>query len=226
MMVYDWETGETRPLVKGLVGENPNQYTWDPTLQRGLFSHSSHICARIRGLNRDGVADFPITITHGGVPVRVDGPLTAEPGGDCGGEIRSDLPDWSPDGETIAFFASPQSLAKSGFSRLDQPWNLYLVSAASGGPARRVVQDVVEPHELRWSPDGRWLAYVTAGEDGGGWLYSPEEGLHRFASDPLLGLAWSPDGDKILALRPLPGDQSTDQDLVVFDVSDIAGNSS
>jgi hypothetical protein len=220
MMVYDWRSGKTRPLVNGLVGENPNQFTWEPDMRRGLYSSTSSICARIRGLTRAGPDEFPITISHGSASIRVDGPLTSGPGDDCGGDIRADLPDWSPNGREVAFFASPDSLGRSGLARLEAAWNLYLVSGA-GGAARAVVRDVIEPHALRWSPDGRWLAYVTAGEDGGGWLFSPTEGLHQFSSDPLVDMAWSGKGDQIVGATPLSGSEVLSQELTVFDVSEI-----
>lgn len=82
---------------------------------------------------------------------------------------------------------------------------LYVMDLAGGRP-QRVTQADERQFQPAWSPDGRWLAYVTwdAGEghlwkvpaDGGG---APERlsTTPAFYADPV----WSPDGTRIVALR-------------------------
>ena len=96
----------------------------------------------------------------------------------------------SPDGSRLAFSALTQ---------------LYAMDLPSGTP-QRVTQGSEREFLPAWSPDGRWLAYVTWSAEGGHiWKVradgsgSPQRltGTAAFYSDP----AWSPDGSRIVALR-------------------------
>lgn len=96
----------------------------------------------------------------------------------------------SPDGERIVFSA----LAR-----------LY-VAPFSGGPPRRLTTGDSREYQPAWSPDGRWIAYVTWGKQGGQVLKVRSGGqgtpmpltpLGPYYRDP----AWSPDGRHVVALR-------------------------
>ena len=115
-------------------------------------------------------------------PYRVaQGPLTAT-------LIQDPMP--SPDGESIV----SSVLAK-----------LY-VADRDGGEPRRLVDDGVWAFKPTYSPNGRWIAYVTWSLDGGGHIYRvrarggrPE----RLTETPAFytDLAYSPDGSTLYALR-------------------------
>ena len=103
-------------------------------------------------------------------------------------QIRDASP--SPDGSRLVFTA------------LDRLWT----SNADGSNPRRLGDLEISQHQPVWSPDGRWIAFVT---------WSGAEGhIHRIRSDGqgdaeqltrMSGLyltpAWSPDGDRIVAMR-------------------------
>ncbi len=103
-------------------------------------------------------------------------------------QIRDAVP--SPDGSRIAFTA------------LDRLW----VAGADGSNPRRVTNAVVSEHQPAWSPDGRWLAYVTWDDrdghlqkvrsDGSG---SPVRLSQR--SSAYVSPVWSPDGTRVVTLR-------------------------
>jgi Tol biopolymer transport system component len=61
--------------------------------------------------------------------------------------IRALYPEWSPDGETIAWVRRDSILARS-----------------LGGGDVRVLGTLKEAHSLAWSPDGRWIAAVSGNE--------------------------------------------------------------
>jgi Tol biopolymer transport system component len=106
----------------------------------------------------------------------------------------------SPDGRRVAFTA---------FNRL---W-VQDVAVREGKPTlqgtpRRVTNAEVGEYHAAWSPDGRWLAYVTWGDgDGGHIMKVPTNGgsarpvqVTRTAA-LYTNLAWSPDGRRIVASR-------------------------
>ena len=103
-------------------------------------------------------------------------------------QIRDAVP--SPDGTKLAFTA------------LDR---LYVMDYPGGTPRRLTTMDVVEAEPV-WSPDGRWIGYVTWSEDGGHvYKVAPDgQGLpQRLTLTPALYQqpAWSPDGRRLALLR-------------------------
>lgn len=127
-------------------------------------------------------------------------------------QIRDAVP--SPDGERLAFAA----LSK-----------LYVMDYPDGTP--EVVTDVdAASHHPAWSPDGRWLAFVTWSESEGGHIYKTRAdrrgGTERLTQTPgfFRETAWSPDGERIVAIRATArsfqdGD-NTGSDLVWIDADD------
>jgi Tol biopolymer transport system component len=115
-------------------------------------------------------------------PIRVDdGPVRAR--------LVQD-PEFSPDGKRLAFSALTR---------------LYVMDAPSGKPVRLEDKDAREFHPT-WSPDGKWLAYVTWAPGGGQIWKRLADGTGKpqqltreaaFYRDPV----FSPDGSRIVALR-------------------------
>ena len=97
----------------------------------------------------------------------------------------------SPDAKWLAFTA---------FDRL------YLKEMPAGTPRRVTSADVGEYHPV-WSPDGRSLAFVSWDDTAGGHIWrAPADGRTatvRLSNTPALyyNLAWSPDGQRIVATR-------------------------
>ena len=102
----------------------------------------------------------------------------------------------SPDGKRMAFSALG---------------TVHVRDLVDGGQ-RAVTGEDVAAFQPAWSPDGRWLAYVTWSRDGGHlWrVRSSGRGAPQrltahaaFYSEP----AWSPDGERIVALRAATDDR-------------------
>ena len=103
-------------------------------------------------------------------------------------QIRN--PAASPDGKSVAF------------SALDR---LYAMAWPRGTP-ERLTRDSIHEQVPAWSPDGRWIAYVSWGPSGGavyrvrsGGRGKPERLTREvgFFDTP----AWSPDGKRIVVVR-------------------------
>lgn len=111
------------------------------------------------------------------------------------GQIRDIAP--SPDGSRIAFTAL----------------NRLYIGDTDGGPPRRMTTPVDGEFGPVWSPDSRSLAYITWSDTAGGhiWRVAAAGGTpRRLTSLPGLyrDLAWSPRGDRIVALRAAASDIS------------------
>jgi imidazolonepropionase-like amidohydrolase len=104
-------------------------------------------------------------------------------------QIRDAVP--SPDGSKLAFTV------------LDR---LYVMDYPDGEPRRLAGGEIAE-HQPTWSPDGRWIAYVTATSAEGGHIVRVRAD-GRGNSEQLTPTAalyqqpkWSPDGGRIMAVR-------------------------
>jgi Tol biopolymer transport system component len=103
-------------------------------------------------------------------------------------QIRNPAP--SADGKSVAF------------SALDR---IYVMAWPKGAP-RRLTRDSIHEQVPAWSPDGRWIAYVSWGTDGGAVYRARADGKGKperltpetgFFDTP----AWSPDGKRIVVVR-------------------------
>jgi len=118
---------------------------------------------------------------------------------------RLDFPRAVETGPVRARRAHGLTVAADGhvaFSSLARIW----VATAVGATPRRLT-DEARPREFMpaWSPDGRWIAYVTWTEEGGHlWKASLAGGAPQRLSDaPALWAdpVWTPDGGAVIALR-------------------------
>ncbi len=103
-------------------------------------------------------------------------------------QIRDAVP--SPDGSRLAFVA------------LDR---LYVMDYPGGEPRRLTEAEMTEAQPT-WSPDGRWIGYVTWSETEGGHLYKVRSDGRRdpdrLTTRPAIYQqpAWSPDGGRIVMI--------------------------
>jgi len=117
----------------------------------------------------------------------------------------------SPDGKRMAFSAMT---------------HLYVMDLPSGKP-RQLLSDGTRQFQPAWSPDGKWLAYVTWSNAGGQlWKIASEGGTPvQLTKAPSLysNPVWSPDGTRIVLLRgnaydrensEFDGGQTSNADLI------------
>jgi len=108
-------------------------------------------------------------------------------------------PSFSPDGETLAFYATA-----SGSQ------DIWLVPADGSGAPRQLTEGAAEADDPRftprWSPDGRWIAYISNRADWWDddvWVVEVDRGGAHRVSDALMASSspvWSPDGRSLVLM--------------------------
>jgi len=132
--VADLTTGASRRLTTSFAGVTAHAAAWSPDGTRLVFVS-----------NRGGATDLWLMSVEGERQGLTQ--LTKE-------DIAEDDPQWSPDGQTIAF---------SGRRRGEfyMATGIYLVPAR-GGPVTRLTEPgTVDNFAPRWSPDGKQLAILS-----------------------------------------------------------------
>jgi dipeptidyl aminopeptidase/acylaminoacyl peptidase len=105
-------------------------------------------------------------------------------------------PRFSPDGRKIAF-AVTEYFLEEGKSNSD----IYVMNADGTG-LRRMTADDAADYEPLWSPDGRWLTFVSTRENGAqAWKIPVDGGEPTKITDfhtGVSGIRWLPDGNRLL----------------------------
>jgi dipeptidyl aminopeptidase/acylaminoacyl peptidase len=164
--------GEARPLTSAKSGVMT--YEWSPG--GDAIAYIAAEGPTDEEERRKKEKSWVIQVDRQDVPIRV----WVQPLG--GGSPRAITPtdhfvsgvSWSPDGDTIAYSASPITGFNSQFNG-----RIYAV-AASGGAPRALVDRPGMNTNPRYSPDGRWIAFTSS--DGRAEMISTW-GLHIVRSD-------------------------------------------
>ena len=188
----------TQRLVRHPIDASAGQMTWGPDATRGFYGEwPNSPCIELFELSRARAERADITISEG-----EDAWNTNEGGPNrefqCAGLGSASLPAWSPDGQTIAFIATPEAPEGAEIERLDASWNLYFADPEELDPIA-VLEGIQSPRSLAWASDSRLLAF--GGEfDGqeGTWLFDSETDEVSYLDAAAGSLAWSPSGRELL----------------------------
>jgi dipeptidyl aminopeptidase/acylaminoacyl peptidase len=106
----------------------------------------------------------------------------------------------SPDGENVAFVVNRAVLETNNYES-----GIFVAKVAAGGPLRQLSSNVnpiaTEPRRIDWSPDGRFVSYLSSqGGSSQVWLTDPSGGdsqqlTHHKGS--IHNYRWAPDGHRI-----------------------------
>ena len=206
LMAYD---AETREVVQLLNSSLPSEYVgtggyaWDPQMTRMIMGDGHrYIDEQLYWFTRE--ISEPIDV---GLPLAY-------------------APSWSPDGGRIAFIGS----RSKGSPVIDRTVHgIYLINS-DGTDVRLLLEGFDDSGGVSFSPDGRWLAFPgrfgqREGEEQGLWLVDVETGERRLVAEGLIGVPnWSPDGQRIVAVRLKGPPLDREDELVIVEVGPVLGD--
>jgi Tol biopolymer transport system component len=119
-------------------------------------------------------------------------------------------PSWSPDGQTIAFagtetYPGGSSSDFNTFGQmtglLDYPWDIYVLDLKSDH-VHLLFSGTQYPGGLKWSPQGKWLAFAGIIDDNPGiWILNADTiQLIQVWNDNDANFDWSPDGQQMVII--------------------------
>jgi len=219
LSAVDPASGRVERLMNEPLGFNGHQFTWNPQLTEGFASTLSDLCGSVAGLNREGLIYRSIPVEDAGSTWDL-ADFFLDSGEHCDDYGRADWPAWSPDGASVAFFASAPQMEGSAFDRVNLPWSIFVMSARDLEP-RKVLGGILHPRGLSWSIDGRLAFSGTVASHGSGtWTFDPDSGeLAQVSSALISWLDWSPEGTKIAAISNVGPPAQPEDTLLIFDAT-------
>ena len=164
-------------------------YAFTPDGKSLLLSYDGKIHRLNVETAQDTVVPFRATVTRELGP-KLDFPTRVEEGPVEARIIQGGVP--SPQGKRLAFSALT---------------HLYTVNLPDGEP-QRVTRGDAREYQPAWSPDGKWLAYVTWDDEHGSLWKIAADGQGspiRLTSEDAYycNPVWSPDGSSVIVLRSI-----------------------
>ncbi len=204
LMAYDWETKRLMEIV-GPLPLGTSEASWNPDQTKAIAYLDGGFATRtLYWISNDGYSPLDLVIgdQNHSWNLKDDFPdFKADDTGETGTTGRAA---WSPNGKSIAFFASPDAVGKIGFERFSVEYNLYLMDPTTLQP-KAVANSIYSPFFLVWSPDSNRIAFIGKygfRKENGIWLYSIKtKSVTEISEGIFQGIAWRPDSKHLVALR-------------------------
>jgi hypothetical protein len=207
LLAYDWHTRATEQIA-GPLAPGSSRANWNPDGTRAIVYQSSGFSSgTLSWLWRGKPSPLDLIIGDDGhswnlkddFPDFQDGHTS-----DIGKTGNTGQAAWSPDGHTIAFFASAEAIGKTGSDRFYVKYKLYLMDAGKLQP-HPVLDDIHFPYVLAWSPDSTQVAFegkYGSMQEEGLWLYSStSNSIIGIAKGRFRSLLWTKDGKNLITIR-------------------------
>lgn len=177
IFALNWHTGEVEQLLKGSLveGYSSKDFTWNPQMTRGVQELVDAAQGTIYWITPEGSAPMDIEIEDQGFKWNLKDYYEHNDSFEPGiGYVLS--PAWSPDGQTIAFFASTYGMREEPHLKTNIKFELYFMDASELKPIQ-VLRGIVNAVRIRWSPDNKYLLFsgcTGVNRKCGLWIYSLE----------------------------------------------------
>ncbi len=111
--------------------------------------------------------------------------------------------DWSPDGNSIAFFASPDAMGKTDTARMSARYKIYLMEAKTNN-IKPLLDNIYYPYTITWSPDAKYLAFMGRYKESsdGVWLYSFDDSSIKMVDQgDFHDILWGKNSSSLIAIK-------------------------
>lgn len=204
LLAYDWSTSELEKII-GPLPLGSSGASWNPEQTKAIgYLDSGFATSTLYWIypNKFETLDLIIADGHHAWNLKDDFPdFKADDNGQSGSTGRAA---WSPDGKTIAFFASPDAIGKTGFDRFYVEYQLYLMNPENLA-YDAFADKVFSPFLLAWSPDSSYIAFIGKygfWKGNGIWLFSVKDGsIKEISKGKYQSLLWRGDGNRLVAIK-------------------------
>lgn len=192
--IFDWNTRRLERLA-GPLPLGSSGASWNPDQTKAIIYLDSGFATRtLYWLSKDGFSPLDLVITDGSHSWNLKDDFPDFKADNIGKTGSTGEAAWSSDGESIAFFASPNAVGKTGFQRFGVEYYLYLMDPETLG-LNVVAKDIYSPFLIQWSPDSTHIAFIGKygfWKEDGLWLYSlKDKTITSIAKGRFQGLAWT-----------------------------------
>jgi hypothetical protein len=224
LLAYDASQQTTSLLIPSMLPiDDSKLFAWNPTVTRAIVSFGS-LYSGLYWIDTTGTTRAVTgTVEANGKTFSLE---TAFIGFTRDGVLNTGnatAPAWSPDGSTIAFFASTDSINRQGTSRITGSWLLCLMDAQSLEP-KVVLKNIYRIGIPRWSSDGRFIAFNgQVGSNGteGLWVYTVAKNETKLVTEGTFSdIIWST-GDKIIYGIRYVGEDAQEKEVWQYDLGNI-----
>ena len=204
LMAYDWKTGQLAELA-GPLPLGSSGASWNPDQTKAIAYLDGGFATRtLYWISKDSFS--PLDLISGDEfhswNLQDDFPdFRADDTGKTGTTGRAA---WSPDGKSIAFFAAPDAIGKTGFQRFGVEHNLYLLDPLKLLPVI-AASNIYSPFVLAWSPNSTYIAFIGKygfQKENGLWLLSLQnESIIEISKGIFQSIVWRSSENNLLAIK-------------------------
>jgi len=205
LMAYDWQTRSMAELA-GPVPLGSSVVSWNPDGTRAIaYLYDGFASGTLYWIWKGGFGPLDLVITDKGKSWNLKDDYPDFRGTDTGQTGDVGRAAWSPDGRSIAFFASPDAIGITGSDsqRFYVDYKLYLMDANQLEP-HAMLDKIYFPYIIKWSPDSKHIAFI--GQYGyfkqdGIWLYTlANNSVINISNGNYRDILWTSDGKGLIAI--------------------------
>jgi hypothetical protein len=220
-MAYDWQTGAMEQMA-GPIPLGSSLVSWNPDLTRAVVYLDSKFSSQtLYWLRKDGFEPMDLVIEDEGQSWNLKNLFPDFPEDKIPLNGNAERAVWSPDGNSIALFASSEAIGKKDFDRFYVEYKLYIMNSDKLDP-KPVLDNIHFPYITKWSPDSRYIAFIGkygATKQDGVWLYSIEnDSIVNIATGKFRYVLWNPENEILFAIK-CDNDQCSQ--ILEYDLSEI-----
>jgi len=204
LMRYNWETKRLERLI-GPLPLGTSGASWNPDQTKAIAYLDSKFASKtLFWIRKGGFDPLNLEIRDGNRSWNLQDDFPKFTADDTGKSGTTGRASWSPDGKSIAFFASPDAIGKTSFERFGVEHKLYLMNPETL-QYEVVAESIFSPFLLAWSPDSNHIAFIGKygfRKENGIWLYSIKtNSITEISKGIFQGIVWRPDGNSLVAIK-------------------------